>query len=194
MPPNTTCGTSGYTGPFVWHADWPDATETWRPDGDRFALGVLNVEFLVLSAQSTLTGDGGMFEQNELRVGRGAGIAAALAQLDASYPQAGTMFRRALSARSCDQCPGPREWLEFCDKSMAPVAQPPALADLELPSGDYFTKILSRRQPPAPIWPVHGGLNSLGSQQQHQDEIQRILRSTRRSVMPRKPPALSELD
>lgn len=149
MPENTTCGTAGYTAPFAWDRGQLDACRTWHPHGDRFSLAILGAEFLCVSPDSPLTGEGGMFEQDEICRRSGPGIKSLTAQLNGQFPGAALLLERALRAGSYDECPAPEEWCEFCRRFA-----PPALAEVAPVPATLFQDILSKRRPAAPIWPA----------------------------------------
>jgi serine/threonine protein kinase len=64
MPRATTCGTTGYTSHLAWNEGQLDATRTWCEHADRYALTILNVEFLLLDHKSSPTNEGGIFDQD----------------------------------------------------------------------------------------------------------------------------------
>jgi serine/threonine protein kinase len=114
MPHNASFGTCGYIAPFVYTSGYPPhAWISWRPQADRFSLAILNSEFLVLRPDSSLHGDGGIFNQDELCARGGEGIDQILNQLRRSFPDAEVLLKRALDARGFDDCPSPAEWLAF---------------------------------------------------------------------------------
>jgi|GEM_PF-2530442 len=106
--PNTTAGTCGYLTPLALSIN-----STWKPHADRFSLAVLNAEFLSMSPGSSMTHDGGLFDQGELFNRGGPGISAILHKLEKDFPGAEVLFGRALDARTFDECPTPVEWMAF---------------------------------------------------------------------------------
>jgi serine/threonine protein kinase len=121
MPPYTTFGTCGYVAPFVAQSSTPDPLTTWRPRSDRFSLAILNSEFLSLNAGSPSEGDGGMFNQDELYARSGSGLIRILGVLKNTFPGADSLLRRALDARSFDDCPSPSEWIALSGGITQPI-------------------------------------------------------------------------
>lgn len=154
MPTATTCGTAGYTAPFTWQDGKLNATATWRPNADRYALAILICEILTLTKGAPLTDEGGMFNQDELRRRSGPGIDRIMAALETVDPQAAVLLRRALQSQDFDDCPAPRDWLAFCDSVSVGHISPPRFAELESVEADFFARILAKRRPAAPLWPV----------------------------------------
>lgn len=113
IPPNRTIGTWGYIAPFMNKSGTPDPLISWGPHADRFSLAILNSEFLGLRADSPIHGDGGLFNQDELFARSGEGIEQILKTLRKTFPGADVLLKRALDARSFDECPSPAEWLAF---------------------------------------------------------------------------------
>ena len=151
MPSATTCGTQGYIPPYAWKNGGLDASTSWRLGADRFALTLLNVEFLVLHKGAPLSADGGMFDQSELRARSGKSIDLARRILASEHPAAAPIFEAAIKSRSFDACPSPEDWLAFCGAS---VWTPPRLADVEEFRPEEMAMLLSRLQPAAPLWPA----------------------------------------
>lgn len=154
MPAATTCGTDGYTGPFVWRNGRASPDATWCTEGDRFALALLCAEFLVLEKDAPLGAEGGMFDQQQLRARSGSTLRLARERLKKEFPDALGLFDTALGSQSCADCPAPDKWLSFCDAVLGPTVQPAALNAFENARLDDFTRILQRRIPAAPVWPA----------------------------------------
>lgn len=114
MPRKSPSGTPGYIAPFVWRNGLQSVDATWHPHADRFALALLNVEFLVLDRGTPLHGDGGMFPQAEIRTRQGRHLAMAMQRLRAMCPGALPLFEAAISSRSYDDCPAPEDWTRCC--------------------------------------------------------------------------------
>ena len=154
MPKATTCGSEGYTPPFVWKNGRPRPEVTWCAQADRFALALICSEFLTIDKGSPVGAEGGMFDQEHLHHRAGVTVRHVAARLRDSYPDALTLFETALRSQRCADCPSPESWLAFCDARIGPTVTPPALDDLEAVLLEDFMQILQRRRPAAPVWPA----------------------------------------
>ena len=154
MPSGTTCGTAGYTPHYVWCNGNAYARASWCAGADRYALSLLNVEFLVVGPKAPLTGEGGIFSQDELAIRRGSGLNQVRQHLQTECPDAVPLLDRTINSRGFQDCPSPLDWQRFCDGITSPAHQPPRLDDLEAFQGDYFEQMLKRLRPAAPIWPA----------------------------------------
>lgn len=135
MPSNTTCGTDGYMAPFLSRQGRWDAAETWCSTADRFALAVLNTEFLVTRKGSPQGNDGGLFPQDELCLRKGKHLEHAADALRLEYPEAWPLFRAAINSNSFGDCPPPSAWINLYAGSRRAIQQPaahqvPSLAEL----------------------------------------------------------------
>jgi serine/threonine protein kinase len=74
MPSKTTCGTSGYTCHLAWNGSSLDPANTWCEYADRYALAILIAEIILIDSSSGMTGEGGIFNQDELQRQSGRGI------------------------------------------------------------------------------------------------------------------------
>ncbi|HEY0377987.1 MAG TPA: serine/threonine-protein kinase [Pyrinomonadaceae bacterium] len=140
MPPNTTFGTSGYVAPFVRVSGVEDAQATWARGTDRFSMGVLNVEFLSVERDSPVTGDGGIFDQDEIYNSGGSGIDKITGRLRRDFPSALALFGRILHAAAFDKCPSPDEW-----RALGAGVTAPSLKDVYDPQPD-FMRFIQRMQ------------------------------------------------
>jgi len=154
MPKVTTCGTAGYICHLAWTGGQPDAGKTWCPYADRFALSILNTEFLLVNPQIKAIGDGGIFDQRELMNQSGQTLDSILKVLNTTLPQATQMLEAAIKSRSFTDCPSPKDWLDFYNTIPGFLVKPPSLADLPEISDDNFKNILTKCRPAAPLWPV----------------------------------------
>ena len=123
MPVNTALGTEGYLAPFVKNSSGENLHATWVPRADRFALAILNTEFLSMNVGSVFKHDGGMFEQSELSQRGGPETAAVVNILKNDFPDAAQLLERALKARTFDDCPGPNEWQTMASLAKSPSAR-----------------------------------------------------------------------
>ena len=153
MPEGTTCGTEGYIAPFVRHGNIPEAKASWYPMADRYALAILIVELLLLNKNSPLTGDGGMFNQEELYQRSGRDLDQILTDLRQQYPAAVTLFKTTINSNSFAGCPAPADWISVCDAS-ANIFTAPRLNEMEKASFDGFKQKMKHQKVKDPIWPA----------------------------------------
>lgn len=152
-PPETTCGTAGYAAPWLWRGDQLDASASWMPGADRFAMAILIAEFMVLDRESPLAEEGGMFRQDHLRARGGVSLDQARAQVASGFPDVARLLDRALFANRFEECPSGAEWQILFDHLLG-HRQVPSLTDLQTPDFVRFVKFLHRRQPACPLWPA----------------------------------------
>ena len=148
-PPNTTFGTGGYVAPFVKVGGVEDPRISWARNSDRFSMGVLCVEFLCVGLNSSVTGDGGLLDQDEIYNGSGSGISRILTTLGRSFPNALALFERSLRAGSFGECPGPDEW-----GVLGAGVNAPSLKDIYDPQADFIKFIQRLQTLPAPSAPA----------------------------------------
>lgn len=154
MPKATTCGTEGYTAPYAWNNGDLEARKTWCEGADRYALSLLNAEFLLVTKGTEATAEGGIFDQNELKSRSGQGITSIVHMLRAQYPGAAQFLQRTINSQSFKDCPSPGEWNGFLKTVPGAEATPVSLTDLPDVSVARISDILSRRRPAAPLWPA----------------------------------------
>ena len=152
MPPVTTCGTAGYTPPYAWRDGRLDADATWCERADRYALALLNVEFLILGRGAPLAAEGGIFAQEDLNARGGKSVEFARRLLSQHFPNVVQLFDKAIASKGFDGCPSPADWLRFCGAS--PYSTPPSLKDVHYAAPAYFIQLLKKRRKPAPLWPA----------------------------------------
>ena len=111
IPDATTCGTTGYIPSFGWWGGGLDAGQTWCRYADRYALGILITEFLIVEKGCPFTYDGGLFDQDELRNRSGPGISDAISVLRKSWPSVLPLFERTINAYDFNSCPSPSQWI-----------------------------------------------------------------------------------
>jgi serine/threonine protein kinase len=151
MPNATTCGTAGYTAAYAWTQGHLDPRRTWCEKADRYALALLNVEMLLINDGTAATGEGGIFDQEELKNRSGRRIDATVAALQTCYPQAATFLLQAIRSSTPADCPSPQAWSSFCQSAPGVATGMPKLAEMP----DYAARIadlLARSRPPAPLW------------------------------------------
>lgn len=126
MPSSTTSGTTGYMPAFIWKKGVAQPGLTWRCCADRFALGLLNAEFLLLDRGDALQGDGGLFSQDDLCRNAGRSLESATRRLGQTLPAAGRLLERTLRSTCYESCPSPADWIHCCDALAAPNAPLPS--------------------------------------------------------------------
>ena len=149
MPRATTCGTEGYIPPFAWQNSHPNPHRTWCREADRFALALLNTEFLTLGCGDSLTGEGGLFSQEELRARRGPCLTSTRQTLQARWPQVLPLLDAAIAASAADQCPSPADWAHAVGCRLP--TRVPDLTEMESVLTEHFANILSRRVAAKPL-------------------------------------------
>lgn len=112
-PRNAARGTRGYAAPFAKLDGVEEAGLTWCAGADRFALTILNAEILTMSVGSTLTGDGGLFEQEDIDRRSGRSVLDVRNNLRRAFPSAVRLLDEALTATRFEECPAPSRWIEF---------------------------------------------------------------------------------
>ena len=156
MPQFTTCGTPGYTSHLACNNDKFDPGKTWCQHVDRFALALLNAEFLLLGPQSKATEEGGIFDQDELRKQKGPGIKSVVASLKSRYPQAAQLLQAAIQSTSFSDCPAPKDWLSFYNTIPGLIVKPPSLSDFADITPEQLSEKLRKYKPALRPWPVPG--------------------------------------
>jgi serine/threonine protein kinase len=154
MPQATTCGTTGYTSHLAWHNGKLDPRGTWCEHADRYALALISAEFLLVNPGIEATGEGGIFEQGELKNQSGLRLNTVINQLRSKYPKAAQLLEAAIYCRSFSDCPSPTDWESFYGTTPGLRFAPPRLSDLQ---GNYLkriTDILTRCRSTAPLWPA----------------------------------------
>jgi serine/threonine protein kinase len=154
MPRGTTCGTTGYTSHLAWNNGQLDAARTWCEGADRYALAILNVEFLLLDRTSADTNEGGIFDQEELRQQGGPGLNTIVSVLQTAHPVAAQLLESAVVSTSFEDCPPPGEWIRFFDTVAGPAVKPPGLSQLAAIGTSRMADVLTPRRAAAPLWPA----------------------------------------
>jgi len=154
MPKATTCGTVGYTSHLSWNNDRPDPAKTWCEYADRYALAILNAEFLLVTPGSKFTGEGGIFNEDELKKQRGSGINSIITKLRSKYPGAAQLLKTAINSSSFSDCPSPQQWSNLYNTVPGLVVTPPGLDEFpEIPT-DYFANALRKSKIQPRIYPA----------------------------------------
>ncbi len=151
MPTNTTAGTTGYSSPYAHDGDTLSAAKTWLPHADRYALGLLVAEFCLMDRNCPVTGDGGMFDQDELRHRQGPGLTTAKNALSRDWPDLVEPFEATIASADFASCPSPENWRDALSQDARHAYARP-LTDVSTAS---FEEILARAaQAKTPTWPA----------------------------------------
>ena len=154
MPRATTCGTTGYTPHHAWNNSSIDPRLTWCECADRYAMALINVEFLLMNPGIKTTGEGGIFDQDELRRQSGSGINSIIGQLKSEYPHAAQLLEATIHSSDCSDCPSPQDWNRCFITTPSLIPTPPSLGDFHRIPPRHYAKTLSRCRPAAPLWPA----------------------------------------
>jgi hypothetical protein len=154
MPQATTCGTAGYTPHHAWNHGNLDPRRTWCECADRYALALINAEFLLVKSGAKATGEGGLFDQDELRRQSGTGINSIMGQLKSKYPHAAQLLEATIHSSNFKDCPSPQDWNSCFVTTPSSTSATPCLDDLmDIPAG-YFDNRLNKCRPASPLWPA----------------------------------------
>jgi hypothetical protein len=154
MPNATTCGTTGYTSPLAWNNGNLDPRVTWCQNADRFTLALLNAEFLLTDPTMPATGEGGIFDQEELRARAGKKISSILSKLNSQHPLAAQLLDAAINSNNFSSCPSPQDWFSLYCTVPGLMITPPSLQDVAEIASDHFQKILIKTKAVLPHWPA----------------------------------------
>ncbi len=154
IPKGTTCGTTGYTTHLAWNNGKLDARRTWCENADRFALALLNTEFILMNKDTEITGEGGIFDQDELRKQSGGRINSVIGQLRTQYPIAAQLLESTIHNSNFSDCPSPQDWNSLFNTIPGLMFDPLSLNNLEDISPEHLAKRLARCKPAAPLWPA----------------------------------------
>jgi len=153
MPKATTCGTSGYMSHLAWNNDRPDPAKTWCEYADRYGLAILNTEFLLVTPGSKFTGEGGIFNEDELKKRQGSGINSIIRKLNSKYPGAAQLLKTAINSSSFSDCPSPLQWGNLYNTAPGFVT-PPGLDEFQEIPADYFANALKKSKIQPKIYPA----------------------------------------
>lgn len=154
MPKGTTCGTTGYTAHHAWNNGRLDARRTWCKYADRYALALINTEFLLMAPDTEITGEGGMFDQDELKKQSGNRINSVIHQLRMRYPIAARLLESTIHSSNFSDCPSPQDWICFYNTVPGLIFAQPSLSDLPKVSPKQLAEILAKSRAAAPLWPA----------------------------------------
>ncbi|MEN6335158.1 MAG: protein kinase [Phycisphaerales bacterium] len=109
---NTTLGTMGYLPPFRAAPGNGDPTWSWCPHADRFALGVLVAEMLLIGPQTPpAQEDGTLLGQAQIDEPRNPFVRQTISRLTGMPGSCGSLLQRAFSSSTLDGCPAPGDWI-----------------------------------------------------------------------------------
>lgn len=152
IPKGTTCGTTGYTTHMAWNNGKLDARGTWCKNADRYALALLNAEFLLMAKDTKITGEGGIFDQDELKKKSGSRINSAISQLKTQYPLAAQLLESTIHSSSFSDCPSPQDWYSLFNTIPGLMFDPLSLNDLKDISPEHLAERLAKCKPTVPLW------------------------------------------
>lgn len=109
----TTCGTNGYIAPFVRVNGEENVHLSWQEKSDRFALAVLNCEFLAMAAGSVSVEEGGLLQQSDIDRRSGPTLWELRKKLESRFPAAMHLLNQAINAPTFEKCPSPSDWLKL---------------------------------------------------------------------------------
>lgn len=111
--PNTTVGTAGYTAPFTRGPRGHfEATRSWCPAADRYALGILIAELLLTRPElGPPHEDGSLFAQAQLDDPGHEFVRDQAETLCRLNLECGVLLLKTLRADSFTECPSPATWL-----------------------------------------------------------------------------------
>jgi serine/threonine protein kinase len=113
MPANTSSGTNGYSAPFVRRKGRKLFYLTWREKADRFALSILNSEFLAIREGSACFEEGGLLRQSDIDHRHGPTLFEMREALNQSFAEALHLFDQAIDASDFVDSPSPSDWIRF---------------------------------------------------------------------------------
>ena len=124
---NTTLGTRGYLAPFRADPGGGDAVWSWCPHADRFALGVLVAEMLLIGPQTAPTQeDGTLLGQAQIDEPRNPFVRQTISRLTGMSRLCGSLLHRAFSSSTLDGCPAPSDWIAALRHMLKGAAGSPA--------------------------------------------------------------------
>ncbi|BBM85711.1 protein kinase domain-containing protein [Candidatus Uabimicrobium amorphum] len=103
---NTSCGTSGYRAPWITES----AKKDWQHHSDRFALGILLAEILLMKIDERPTKQGVMFTDEILQKEQDPFVAQKVQKMYEYSENMGDLFLQCLTAKSFAECPVPQQW------------------------------------------------------------------------------------
>jgi len=154
IPKGTTCGTTGYTTHLAWNNGKLDARRTWCENADRYALALLNTEFILMNQGTEITGEGGIFDQDELRKQSGGRINSVIGQLRTQYPIAAQLLESTIHSSNFSDCPSPQDWNSLFNAIPGLMFKPLSLNDFQNDSPEYLAERFARCNSAAPLWPA----------------------------------------
>lgn len=115
MASNAEFGTSGYLPPFRKTDELGMTTLVWEARSDRFALAILNSEFLAAQVGMSCVETDGLLQQSDIDSKHGPTLSELRKTLGGRFPDALALLDQALNASSFAQCPCPVAWMRFVE-------------------------------------------------------------------------------
>lgn len=150
MPKATTSGTIGYAAPYAWNNGDLDPSKTWCEYADRYALSLIIAEFLLINPSAEMTGDGGIFDQEELRKCSGKGLSTIVRELQTRHPQAAQLLEKTIQSSQFSDCPSPQDWYDVYITVPGVMVDPPSLKDFP----PVQVSLPKKRKAAEPVWPA----------------------------------------
>jgi serine/threonine protein kinase len=173
MPRATTCGTKGYIAHHAWNNGSLDPRRTWCQHADRYALTLLNTEFLLVNPGVRATAEGGIFNQEELKNQAGSGINSVITELKSKFPSSAQLLESAIHSSSFSDCPSPHDWMNSFNTIPGLTATPPSLVDFQDIQPGNLAGILKKCRPATQLWPAPN-LNELSDIKIQLPEVPKI--------------------
>ncbi|NLX15201.1 MAG: hypothetical protein GXY44_16355 [Phycisphaerales bacterium] len=117
---NTTIGTLGFIAPFTRGPTGNyDASLSWCPLADRFALAILITELLLVNDSSPPPqGDGSLFAQAQLEQPESEFVRTQIEALAGIHPECGILLWQVLHRQEFGRCPAPQHWRAVLRKAL----------------------------------------------------------------------------
>ena len=113
-------------------------------------------EILLVDPSIKATGEGGIFDQEELNNQSGRNIDLIFDKLNSMLPLAAQLLEAAIRSSKFQDCPSPGEWLTLFNTVPGFGIKPPSLSDIPDFSIANLKTILQKRKAKVaePMWPV----------------------------------------
>lgn len=121
---NFTSGTLGYTP--SWLSNKPENKQkkaSWKKNADRFALGILISEIMLMRIDERPTKEGVLFSNEILQQQEHPYVAEKVQKMYEHSEHLGDLFLQCLTAKSFEECPTPEEWTEALGQITPAIAE-----------------------------------------------------------------------